>query len=74
MKILKFGGSSLSTPERIRGVVPIVLNARREGGVMVVVSAFGGVTDTLLRSGAELTRIDADGLVLSGGEPPKGRK
>ena len=28
----------------------------------------------LLRSGAELTRIDADGLVLSGGEPPKGRK
>ncbi|MBX3621594.1 MAG: forkhead-associated protein [Rhizobacter sp.] len=28
----------------------------------------------LLRSGAELKRIDADGLVLSGGEPPKERK
>jgi type III secretion protein D len=28
----------------------------------------------LLKSGAELTRIDADGLVLSGGQPPKDRK
>jgi aspartokinase/homoserine dehydrogenase 1 len=58
VKILKFGGSSLSTPERIRGVVPIVLNARRQGAVMVVVSAFGGVTDTLLRAGEEAARAD----------------
>ncbi|MCA9751920.1 MAG: aspartate kinase, partial [Gemmatimonadetes bacterium] len=48
MRILKFGGSSLSTPERIRSVTDIVAAARRADRVAVVVSAFGGVTDSLL--------------------------
>ena len=52
MKVLKFGGSSLLTPERIRGVAAIVARARREGDVAVVVSALGGVTDALLGAAA----------------------
>lgn len=52
MKVLKFGGSSLATPERIRAVMNI-LRPRLNGGepLAVVVSAFGGVTDSLLQMG-----------------------
>ena len=52
MKVLKFGGSSLATPERIRGVAAIVTRARHEADVAVVVSALGGVTDVLLGAAA----------------------
>ena len=48
MKILKFGGSSLATPPRVASVTKIVAAARAEGEIAVVVSAFGGVTDSLL--------------------------
>ncbi|MEO8682222.1 MAG: bifunctional aspartate kinase/homoserine dehydrogenase I [Vicinamibacterales bacterium] len=58
MRILKFGGSSVSTPERVRAVVAIVRAARREGPAMVVVSAFGGVTDALVLAAAEAARGD----------------
>ena len=58
MRILKFGGSSVSTPERVRAVVAIVRAARREGRAMVVVSAFGGVTDALIRAATEAARGD----------------
>jgi aspartokinase/homoserine dehydrogenase 1 len=47
-KILKFGGSSISNPERIRKVASIVLDAARKERVVVVVSAFQGVTNQLL--------------------------
>ncbi len=52
MKVLKFGGSSLATPERIRAVMDI-LRPRLEAGerLAVVVSAFGGVTDSLVQMG-----------------------
>jgi aspartokinase/homoserine dehydrogenase 1 len=49
MKILKFGGSSVGSPERIRSVASIVLEAATADRVVVVVSAFQGVTDQLLR-------------------------
>jgi bifunctional aspartokinase / homoserine dehydrogenase 1 len=58
VRILKFGGSSVSTPERVRAVVEIVRTARREGRVMVVVSAFGGVTDDLIRAANDAARGD----------------
>ena len=58
MRILKFGGSSVSTPERVRAVVEIVRAARREDHLMVVVSAFGGVTDALIRAATEAARGD----------------
>lgn len=49
MKVLKFGGSSVSTAERIRKVVAILENNVKEHCAFTVVfSAFGGVTDQLL--------------------------
>ena len=48
MKILKFGGSSVATPESILKVKDIV-SSRSEAPV-VVVSALGGVTDQLIRA------------------------
>jgi aspartokinase/homoserine dehydrogenase 1 len=47
-RILKFGGSSLASPERVRAVAGIVADASTTGSVVVVVSAFGGATDALL--------------------------
>ena len=48
MKVLKFGGSSLATTSRIRGVAEIVLEEARGKPLVVVVSAFQGVTNQLL--------------------------
>ena len=58
MKVLKFGGSSLATPERVNNVVEIIENAVADGQVAVVVSALGGVTDDLIESSA--TAADGD--------------
>ena len=49
MKVLKFGGSSVADPERIRSVAAIVLAAARRDRIVVVVSAFRGVTNQLLQ-------------------------
>jgi aspartokinase/homoserine dehydrogenase 1 len=49
VKILKFGGSSLATPATVRAVASIILNARQKAPVVVVVSAFYGVTNQLLQ-------------------------
>jgi aspartate-semialdehyde dehydrogenase len=48
MKVLKFGGSSLASAEKIRGVVSIIEDGLNDGAAAVVVSAMGGVTDDLL--------------------------
>lgn len=48
MRVMKFGGSSVATPERIRGVTNIILEAVKEEPVIVVVSAFQGVSSKLL--------------------------
>jgi len=48
MKIMKFGGSSLASPSTIRQVGEIVLAERRREPLIVVVSAFAGVTNQLL--------------------------
>ena len=48
MRVLKFGGTSLADPERVRRVVAIVRDARAADRVVVVVSAFAGVTDALV--------------------------
>ncbi len=48
MKIFKFGGSSVGTPERINQVIDIVQNELNEGEKLAVVfSAFQHVTDKL---------------------------
>lgn len=58
MKILKFGGSSVAQPERIRGIVDILKDYYAAGDHFTVVfSAFGGVTDSLI----EMSRLAAAG-------------
>jgi len=49
MKIMKFGGSSIGSPEAIRNVIGIVKSASEETDLVVVFSAFKGVTDQLLQ-------------------------
>jgi len=56
MKVLKFGGSSVAAPARIRSVIEII-RPYLSGEVAVVFSAFGGVTDELL----EISRMALDG-------------
>jgi len=48
MIVMKFGGSSLATPRRLETVARLVLAARKRRRVVVVVSAFQGVTNDLL--------------------------
>lgn len=58
MKVLKFGGSSVAKPERIRGIVDILKDYYASGDHFTVVfSAFGGVTDSLI----EMSRLAAAG-------------
>lgn len=47
LRILKFGGSSLASSERIRGVADLVRQQAASGPVVVVVSALGGMTNEL---------------------------
>ncbi len=48
MKVLKFGGTSLGSPQAVKGVVEIIRQAyTKEPALWIVVSAFSGVTDRL---------------------------
>lgn len=52
MKVLKFGGSSVATPERILSIVDILQKYKAAGDQFTVVfSAFGGVTNSLIEIG-----------------------
>ncbi len=57
MKVLKFGGSSVGTPDRIKGVKKIIES--NDSGCVVVVSAFQGITDELKKT-CELAAIRND--------------
>ena len=57
MKVMKFGGSSVGTPDSIRKVKRIVEQAGDD--VIVVVSALGGVTDKLLSISKTAAQGDA---------------
>ena len=60
MRVLKLGGTSVGNALRMRGAADIVAQAAWDGEpVLVVVSAVGGVTDTLVRGAA----------AVAGGEP-----
>jgi len=58
LRVLKFGGSSLATPDRIRDVVRIVLDEARREPLIVVVSAFQGITNQLIDSARLAERGD----------------
>jgi aspartokinase/homoserine dehydrogenase 1 len=50
MKVLKFGGSSVANPERIKNVIDIVADKKKNNGdIAVIFSAFQGVTDSLIK-------------------------
>jgi len=52
MKVLKFGGSSVGTPEIIKNVIDIVCDTMETTSTAIVVfSAFQGVTDALIHLG-----------------------
>ena len=57
MKVMKFGGSSVGTPDSIKKVKRIVEQAGDD--VIVVVSALGGVTDKLLSISKTAAQGDA---------------
>lgn len=50
MQVLKFGGTSVANAENINKVIAIVQQAAVKDQTIVVVSALGGITDTLLNS------------------------
>ncbi len=58
MRVVKFGGTSLATPARIRAVAKIVVAAARRESVIMVASAFGGVTNQLLHAARLAERAD----------------
>ena len=53
MQILKFGGSSVANPDRIRACGRVLAHKRQQNGyrAMVVCSALGGITDALGNAG-----------------------
>jgi aspartokinase/homoserine dehydrogenase 1 len=47
MIVMKFGGTSVATADRIRQLIEIVRNRSKEGQLVVVVSAISGITNLL---------------------------
>jgi aspartate kinase len=56
--VMKFGGTSVGSVERIRGVADRVVRTREDGNdVIVVVSAMGNTTDGLLDMAGRITEV-----------------
>ena len=65
MKILKFGGSSVANPSRIHNVINILEEYHRKGDKFAVVfSAFGGITDKLIKMSKLAAQGNADYMQL----------
>lgn len=59
MKVLKFGGSSVAKPERIKSIADILKDYYKRGEKFAVVfSAFGGVTDYLIKMSSAAAKGD----------------
>ena len=57
IRVLKYGGTSVETPEQILGVARRVLAGRAAGDrIVVVVSAMGQTTDELIRLAHRVSR------------------
>ncbi|MGB0404562.1 MAG: aspartate kinase, partial [Salibacteraceae bacterium] len=57
MKVLKFGGTSVGSPERMRGLAELV---RNEGNQIVVLSAVSGTTNSLVEICDSLYKKDKE--------------
>ncbi|MFT5171784.1 MAG: aspartate kinase [Candidatus Marinamargulisbacteria bacterium] len=54
--VKKFGGTSVGSPERIKGVALRVIEAKKDHDqIVVVVSAMGGTTDSLIKLAKEMS-------------------
>ena len=68
MILMKFGGTSVGSPDQIRGVLRLVQETAAKDRVIVVVSAFGGVTNALIETaqkaltGGPEWRADLEGI------------
>ena len=60
MRVMKFGGTSVGTPGRIQGVLRLVSEASADSRVVVVVSAFGGVTNELIEASRKAASGSSD--------------
>ncbi len=58
MQVLKFGGTSVANAENIDRAVAVIKEAAKKDTTVVVVSAFGGVTDLLLSAATLAARAD----------------
>lgn len=59
MKVLKFGGSSVGTPQRIQNIISILQGYKKKREAFTVVfSAFGGVTDSLIEMATKAAKGD----------------
>ncbi|MBV8444826.1 MAG: aspartate kinase, partial [Candidatus Dormibacteraeota bacterium] len=70
LAVLKFGGSSIATPERIRAAATVIAESARSAQVVAVVSAMGDTTDELIslahRVADEPASREMDMLLASG--------
>ena len=64
LHVLKFGGTSLGSAERIEHVGKIVTRAADDARVVVVVSAMGGVTSDLIEASALAAEGNVDYLLV----------
>ena len=58
IRVMKFGGTSVATAERMRRVVELAERALQEGRVVLVASAVSGVTNLLVEGAAGASRGD----------------
>ena len=58
MKVLKFGGTSVANAQNIKLVIEIVKNKVKDTQLVVVVSAFSGVTDLLVSAAQKASQKD----------------
>ena len=59
MKVMKFGGTSVGSADRIRDVVRLVGESAAATQVVVVVSAFSGITNSLIEASHKAVRGSA---------------
>ena len=65
MKVLKFGGTSVGSPEMLENVAEIVVKASQQENVVLVVSAFSGVTNLLEEIAATAVENSVEGHLRS---------
>ena len=64
MRVLKFGGTSVGSVDNIQQVISIAQRAATQENIVIVVSAFGGITDMLLKSGIAASTKDEYDVIL----------